>query len=294
MRPTCLTLLRFVVGVVVLLPAPLTAQGWSQPWADPQDRPPRVDVSASVGFLAPTDWSDLVLLGTISSTSGVLEQVLVRDLRVDPDREFGGALTYWRGRYGFRVQGGYSSSSVAIGGPFPTEFQTPTADADLVSIDVDTYLYDVRGAIGLTEYSPAQWVWPYAFFGFGGITYDLARRVSPPLLTFIERSRTRPDGARDVVIVEDDSREFLLAIDELGLETVFALNFGVGTDFRLPLGPAGVGVRLELSDHIAASPVGLRISELRRSGLLASDAGASFGAVHHLRAAVGLVVQVGR
>jgi hypothetical protein len=165
---------------------------------------------------------------------------------------------------------------------------------DVLSVDVDTYLYDIRGAIGFTEYSPEQWVWPYGFFGFGGITYDLARRVTPPLLTFIEHTRTFPDGSPDVVVIEDDGREFLLSIDELGLETVFAFNVGVGTDFRIPIGPGGIGVRLELSDHIAASPVGLRISELRRSGLLTTDAGAGFGPVHHLRAAVGFVVQVGR
>jgi hypothetical protein len=243
--------------------------------------------------MVPTDWSDLVLLGTISSASGVFEQVLVRDLHVDPDQEFGAAVTYWRGRYGFRVQAGYSSSAVAIGGPVTsaTEFSSPD---ELISIGLHTYLYDIRGAIGLIDYTPGQWVWPYAFFGFGGITYDLAHRISPPLLTFIERSRTRPDGSRDIVVVEDDGSEFLLAIDELGTETVFALNFGVGTDFRIPLGPGGLGVRLELSDHVAPSPVGLRISELRRSGLLSTDAGVGFGPVHHLRAAVGFVVQVGR
>jgi hypothetical protein len=279
--------------LALLLPSPVAAQQWGQPWADPDDRPARVDISASVGFLAPTDWSDLVLLGTISSATGVLEQVLVRDLRVNADEEFAGAVTYWRGRYGFRVQGGFSNSAVVIGGPLTDAFGPPST-ADVLSIDVDTYMYDIRGAIGFLEYSPQRWVLPYGFFGMGGITYDLAQRVSPPLLTFVERSRTRPDGSRDVFIVEDDGREFLLAIDELGTETVFAFNFGVGADFRIPLGPAGVGLRLELSDHIASSPVGLRIADLRRSGLLASSTDASFGPVHHLRAAAGFVVQIGR
>jgi hypothetical protein len=293
MAQTRLACVRLLAGLAVFLPSIATGQDWRQPWADPHDRPARVDVSASVGFMMPTDWSDLVLLGTISSTSGVLEQVLVRDLRVDPNQEFDAGVTYWRGRYGFRVQGGYSNSTVAIGGPIAESFESAVTD-QLVSIDVDTYLYDIRGAIGFTEYSPQQWVWPYGFFGFGGITYDLARRITPPLFAFIERSRTRPDGTRDVLIVEDDGTEFLLALDTLGLETVFAFNFGVGTDFRIPLGGGGLGVRLEVSDHIAASPVGMRISELRRSGRLASDSGAGFGPVHHLRAAVGLVVQVGR
>ena len=52
--------------VLALVPASSIAQDWSQPWADPQDRPPRVDISASAGFLMPTRWTDLVLLGSIS------------------------------------------------------------------------------------------------------------------------------------------------------------------------------------------------------------------------------------
>jgi hypothetical protein len=281
-----------VIALLLLLPASLAAQGWDQPWADPQDRPPRVDVSASIGFLAPTDWSDLVLLGSISSTSGVVEQVLVRDLQVDPDQEVGAAVTYWRGKYGFRVQAGYSSSSVIIGGPLSGIDPALTGDG-LLSVGVDTWLYDIRGTIGFLEYEPQRWVWPYGFFGFGGITYDLERRISPPLLTFIEGGRNGTADS-DLVIVGDRGREFLLAVDELALETVFAVNFGVGTDFRIPLGPGGIGVRLELSDHVASSPVGLRIEDLRRSGTLASDTGVRFGLVHHLRAAAGIVVQVGR
>lgn len=81
---------------------------------------------------------------------------------------------------------------------------------------------------------------------FGGVTYDLSRTISPPLLTFIERGPSRSSEARrDVVVIDDTGRQVLLAIDELNLETVFAVNFGAGTDFRIPLGPAGIGVRLE-------------------------------------------------
>jgi opacity protein-like surface antigen len=280
MLPTSPRFLSLLVGCAVLSATPASAQDWSQPWADPQDRPPRVDVSASIGFLAPTDWSDLVLLGSISSSSGILEQVLVGDLRVEPDREFGGAVHYWRGRYGFRVEGGFSSSSVR--------------GDERLSVDVDTWLYNFGGAIGFLEYAPDRWVWPYAFVGVGGVTYDLARRIAPPLTTFIERSPPRADGRRDLVIVDDDSSEFLLAVDELDTETVFALNFGVGTDFRIPLGPAGVGLRLELADHVTSSPVGLRVGELRRSGALTSDTGVEFGPVHHFRASAGFVLQFGR
>lgn len=290
MHPTSFLLLRLLAGLVLLIPWTATAQDWSQPWADPDDRPARVDVSASFGFLAPTDWSDLVLLGSISSTSGVLEQVLVRDLRVKADQEFGAAVTYWQGRYGFRVQGAFSSSSVSIGGPLLGLEGQP----ELTSVDVDTWLYDIGGAIGFLEYSPERWVWPYGFFGVGGVTYDLARRVSPPLLTFIEHGRPDGDGTRDVRTGRDRGTEFLLAIDELEVETVFALTIGVGTDFRIPMGPTALGVRLEIADHISQSPVGLRIAELRRSGALTTDTGVGFGYVHHLRVGAGVVVQVGR
>ena len=279
------------LGGLLLLPAVAAAQDWDQPWSDSRDRPPRVDVSVSAGVLVPTDWSDLVLLGSISSVSGILEQALVRDLSIEADSVFSGAFTYWRGKYGFRAQAGLSRSSLVIGGS-SLDGLTPPGDQDPFSADIDTWFYDVRGAIGLVEYSPGRRIWPYAFVGLGGITYDLDRPVSPPLLTFIERGPTRPVG--DIVIVEDDGTQFIVAVDELRTETVLALNFGVGTDFRIPFGPAGIGLRLELSDHVAHSPVGLRIRELTPFGGLASDSTVHFGRVHHLRASVGLIVQVGR
>lgn len=85
-----------------------------------------------------------------------------------------------------------------------------------------------------------------------------------------------------------------MAVDELHTETVLALNFGVGADLRIPMGPAGIGIRLELSDHVAHSPVALRIRELNPRGGLTSDSTVHFGRVHHLRASVGFIVQLGR
>ncbi|PYQ73476.1 MAG: hypothetical protein DMG01_22530, partial [Acidobacteria bacterium] len=92
--------------VLALVPASSIAQDWSQPWADPQDRPPRVDISASAGFLMPTRWTDLVLLGSISPAPGILEQVFTRGMSVQPDKEYAAAATYWIARYGFRAQAG--------------------------------------------------------------------------------------------------------------------------------------------------------------------------------------------
>ena len=281
--------IRCSVAVAVLWPCQGAAQDWNQPWSDPRDRPPRVDLSVSAGIVAPTDWSDLVVLGTISPASGALEQVLVRDLRVEPDTAYGASVTYWQDRYGFRVHGAFSRSEIVAGSAL-----TPGGDiGEQRPSGVDTWYYDVRGAIGLVEYSPGRRVLPYVFLGFGGITYDLERTLTPPLLSFIQSPppRPAPDG---VIIVEDDGREFLLSVDELGLETVFAVSFGVGTDVRIPFGGGAVGLRFEASDAIAGSPLGLRIRELGRAGGLTSDAAVDFGAVHHFRLSAGLVFQVGR
>ena len=281
-----ITMHRILVSLTVLViafPSFAAAQGLPEPWADAEDRPARVDITASLGVMAATDWSDLVLLGSLSPATGVLEQVLVRDVRVDPGTQVDAAITYWRGRYGFRVQVGRAESSLSVGGA-PTQVESS-------AIDMDTWSYDARGVIGLIDYAPRRWVWPYAFFGLGGITYDLERTISPSLLTFIERSRTAASGT---IVIADQPRDFLLAVDELGTETVFALSVGVGTDLRIPLGAAGVGLRVELSDQIAPSPVGLRIGELRRSRPLTADTGVHFGAVHHFRASAGFVLHLGR
>lgn len=266
-----------------------SAQSWDEPWSDPRDRPARVDVTATVGMLAPTDWSDLVVLGSLSSVSGALEQVLVRDVRVEPAVSYGGAVTYWRDRYGFRVNAEYSRSSLKVGGA-PDD-----AGRDVLSTDVNTWLYGVRGVIGLVEYSPTRNAWPYVFLGFGGVTYDLSRTVSPPLLTFIQQPPVSNPGSGDIIVVDrDGNRQFLLAVDELDLETRFAFDFGAGADFRLPFGGGGIGLRVEASDQISQSPLGLRIRELGPSGGLTGEDAVTFGTVHNLRAGVGLVLQFGR
>ena len=278
--------------IALALPSRSFAQeDWMQPWSDSRDRPPRVDVSVSAGVLMPTDWSDLVLLGSISSLTGILEQVLVRDLRVEPDANFGAAVTYWRGRYGFRVNGGFSRSSLVIGSG---SLGAPDP-GDLTMGDVDVWLYDARGVIGMLDYTPARRVWPYGFIGIGGVTYDIKQPVRPPLLTFIEGGRTPPFTQNgDIVIVGDFGEEFILAIDELNLETVLAFSFGVGADFRIPLGKGGIGLRVEASDQIAESPVGLRIRELPNDGGLTSVDTIRFGTVHHLQAVASFVIQFGK
>jgi hypothetical protein len=269
---------RFLLTSVLLLPGPAFAQDWNMPWSDPRDRPPRVDISLSGGYVMPTDWSDLVLLGSTSPATGILEQVLLRDLRVEPGPVFGASATYWRAKYGFRVSVARSEGSLVSAG-------------DTLA-DVDSWFYDVRGAIGMLDYAPTRVAWPYFFIGFGAITYDLSQPISPPLTTFIEHRPSPP--LQNPIIIDRGGRQFLLEVDELGLETVFAFSFGVGTDFRVPLAGGGVGIRLEVADHVAPSPVGIRLHDLGSFGQPASTVVIGSDAVHHLRASVGLVIQFGR
>jgi hypothetical protein len=279
-RRACLCLV--VVVTVVLTVTPAAAQ--YDPFSiDPGPR--RVDVSGSGGLLLSSDWSDLVLLGSISSVTGALEQVLARDLVIQPGPVFDGVVTYWEGRYGLRVHGGFARSCLAVARSCTAATLAGTSG----TVDVDTWIYDVGGAIGLIDYRRGAIAWPYVFVGVGGVTYDLERSVGPPL-TFVER---RPPGTSGVIVARSDPDPLLIAVDELGIESRFALNLGVGSDFRVPVGGGSVGVRLELSDHIHRSPVDIRIENLE-GFRPAPNSRIDFGYVHNLRAAAGLVVQFGR
>jgi hypothetical protein len=154
---------------------------------------------------------------------------------------------------------------------------------------VDTWIYDVGGALGLMEYRHDLIAWPYVFVGVGGVTYNLERSIGPPL-TFIERRPSLPGGA--IVVTRTEPDTLLIVADELGIESRVALNLGVGGDFRVPLGGGSVGVRLEVSDHIHRSPVDIQIDNVE--GFRPASTRVDFGYVHNLRAAAGLVVQFGR
>ncbi len=275
--------LSFVVAFTLFSPVAALAQ------LDPRipPGPRRVDVSGSGGFLVSTDWSDLVLLGSVSPVSGALEQLLVRDLVVDPGPVFDVVVTYWEGRYGVRAHGGFAHSCLAVArrcGDFAA-----LADQSS-SVDIDAFIYDLGGAVGVMDYRPGAWVWPYFFLGLGGVTYNLDRSVSPPL-TFIEHTRT---VGGQTVVVRDSPDQLLIAIDELGIETRLALNVGFGTDFRIPMGPTSLGVRFEVSDHVHHSPIGVQIVDVQWGNTAGVGSRLDFGFVHNMRVAAGVVVQLGR
>jgi hypothetical protein len=280
-----------LVSVLLLLASPAAAQDWSMPWSDPRDRPPRVDVSISAGMLMPSDWSTTTLLGSISPVSGVLEQVLVRDLRLEPDVLYGGALTYWRDRAGLRVQAGFSRSRLLTGNSTAPDGSS-SVGGDMLVADVNTWLYDARAMIGIVPYSPSRRAVPYVFIGGGGITYDLSRTVTPPLFTFVQGGASTPTGS--LVVRDANGTQFLVSVNELKLETEFAFNFGIGTDLRIPTGGSALGVRVEVADHVARSPVELNIRALDAAGGLTSASAVDFGLTHNLSAMAGLVFQFGR
>ena len=283
--------LRLLLLSVVLSCLPGSAAAQWDPFDPPRD-PGHLDVSGTAGLRLSTDWSDLILLGSVSPATGALEQVLGRDLVFMPGPVFDATVMYWEGRYGFRTHAGFSRKCLAIAGRCVA---IPTLDGPTRgSVSMDAYSADVGGAFGLREYHRNPWVWPYVFFGFGAVTYDIKQSISPPLQMFIEQ---RPPANADVTVNKNftgfGGQTLLIAIDELGLETKFAMNFGVGTDLRVPLGAAGVGLRLELSDTMHRSPLNIQIAELNT---LAPDdvATANGGLVHNLRASAGLVLHFGR
>jgi opacity protein-like surface antigen len=247
--------------------------------------PPRVDISATGGWLLSSDWSDTVLLGSVSPVTGALEQVLVRDLVVDPGPVYDGTVTYWEGRYGFRAHAGYGKSCLAVGRSCGNLAAITPGESGTVK--VKQYSYDIGGAIGFLSYDDDRWVWPYAFGGIGGVTYDLDRTVGPPL-TFIQGQPSVPGGP----VVSHGPSTLLISLEELGVESRIAFHLGFGTDFRIPLGSAGLGVRVELSDSMHESPLDVEVVAL--DAFRRSDAELDFGIVHNLRAALGVVVQFGR
>ena len=271
---------------ILLIGAPASAAAQWDPFNPPRD-PKHVDISGAAGFRLSTDWSDLILLGSVSPSTGALEQVLGRDLVFVPGPVFDATVMYWEGRYGFRAHGGFSRRCLAVGSHCGT-IQTlngPTRG----SVDVDASYYDIGGAYGLVDYRRNPWVWPYVFAGVGGVTYDVTQNISPPLQMFIEQ---RPPVNPNITVTNDRTQPLLIAVNELGLETKFAFNLGFGTDFRVPLGAAGIGVRLELADDIHVSPLAIEVAELNSLRNDVVQANARW--VHNLRASAGLVMHFGR
>jgi hypothetical protein len=208
------------------------------------------------------------------------------------------AITYWKGRLGFRLHGGYAESCVTAatrcgdGRSAPVAGGSPALDPQEVSLK--TYSYGVQGVIAMSEHSEFyQWFRPYFLIGAGGVTYDPAESLP----TFLAGTQLRP-GTGVETVVTGGPGQYTFQIDQASLESRFALSIGAGTDFRIPVGRGGLSLRAEVTDQISQSPLGVRLTRVNTGGALGGrnsfeqiDLGV--GAVHNLRATLGVAIEFG-
>ncbi len=283
---------RFVPAALLLIAAPLAAQ--KRDLFTPYDGPRRLEISATAGYFWSSDWSNLVLFESLGVTGPEARRVLLPELRAAPGRGATAAITYWKGRLGFRAEGSYNESCLTAEprcGPSrgdPTAGGPPSTNPTQVSLK--TYSYGVEGIVGMMEYSRKQWFRPYFMVGAGGVTFDPSESI--PL--FLAAS-----GAQlgTVTLLGGGLDEFAFSVDRAGLETRFAVSMGAGTDLRLPVGPGGLSLRFEVADHMSQSPLGVRLTRLS-SGTLSRDnsfqqVDLGVSAVHNVRATIGLALEFG-
>jgi hypothetical protein len=293
--------------VVLLLlpastPAPVVAQTdstrFDRFWGGDYDGPRRIEVAAAAGYALSTDWSDRVALQVLDAQGGVHQQVLLRNVAVAPGASVAGSFTYWRGRHGFRVSVGHSRSCLTTSSRCDGT-DDPPADGDaalaVAEVPLDVWRYGVEGLVGLRNWEDSRLWRPYAVVGAGGVTYDPGGRSLALVPGSFETVIERGDGQG--VVITHGHTTFLVATSELGLEHVFGLTLGAGMDVRVPIGIAGVGLRLELVDQITSSPFSVRVARLddggRRYPAYRDDVVFRSNAVHNLRLTAGLLIEFG-
>ena len=260
------------------------------------DGPRRLEIAAGGSLFLSSDWSDLILLESFGSDGTTHRQVLLREFAMAPEWGGNASVTYWKGRYGFRVHAGFVQSCLATGNRCEGARTPPQGNLPPTEIDMDTWVYGVQGIVGLMEHSAGQWFRPYFVIGAGGVTYDLDQPLSvvlPGPLT--STGPVRVDREGETLVFADDPGTFVLSMDEVSLETKFSLNLGIGTDFRIPVGPGGLGLRLELSDHITQTPLALRIARLDGGFFDRGIDEVEFNgrAVHNWKASAAIVLEFG-
>lgn len=283
---------------LLLVTAPVDAQWWRDEPAEPVSR--SLDVTVGGGALVSTDWSDFVVLGSFGGTTGTFQQVLLREFRVRPAALADVALTYWEGRYGVRLHGAFSRSCLAVGPSCrePGSMEESPFDAPRAEIGIDTWFLEVAGLIRLVEPAPGRILRPYFFLGLGAMAYDPDEGFERILPRYIDVNRPVELDEGLVVIVIDETTTFLLAQEELGFTPKVAGHVGLGTDVRLPIGKGGVGLRLEVSDHVTSSPLRIEFTRVSSGRVGGREAPLEpivydFGSVHNIRFAAGLVLEFG-
>lgn len=285
---------RFLIPILLLVASPLAAQQ-PDPYR-PYDGPRRLEFSAGVGYFWSSDWSNLVLFESFGVTGDEARRVVVPGLASAPGAGGQAAITYWKGRLGFRLFGAYSESCVTSATrcgknrPAPIGGDAPAITP--VEVSLKTYSYGAEAVVGLLEYSDMQWFRPYLLVGGGGVTFDPAESV--PRFSSNTAGGTGTPGTYIVA----GPTQYTFQLNQVGLESRFAVNLGIGTDFRLPVGPGGLSIRAEVSDQVSQSPLGLRLTRLSDGGANTRydpfqqvDLGVS--AVHNIRATVGLAIEFG-
>jgi hypothetical protein len=284
---------RLLFPVVLLLSAsPLVAQ---RDMFRPYDGPRRLELSASAGYFWSSDWSNLILFESLGLVGDEARRVLLPPLAAAPGAGAQAAITYWKGRLGFRVHGGYAESCITSeprcgdGRPAPVAGQSNALTP--VEVSLKTYSYGVQGVVAMGEYEEPQFFRPYFVVGGGGVTYDPAQSV-PRFLT------AAPQGPGGVeTVATSGPGQYTFNVSQAGLETRFAVSIGAGADFRLPVGSGGLNLRLEVSDHISQSPLGLQLTRVNSGGVRGGrdpfqTIDLSAGAVHNLRANIGLAIEI--
>jgi hypothetical protein len=270
-------------------------------WGAEYDGPRRLELSASAGYALSTDWSDLVALHVTGAGGGIHRQVLLRSVAVAPGAGGAAAVTYWKGRHGFRVTAGYTRSCLTTASRCVDGDAAPPAEGaalTVAEVPMDIWRYGVEGIVGLRNWADSRFWRPYAVLGFGGVAYDPEAGALPIFPGTFETVVPPPDGGSGTVIITNGTDTFLLATDELGFENVLGLTLGIGMDLRVPVGIGGLAVRLELADQMTRSPFSVRVTRLgddRRAfyGDGRDDIVFRSGVIHNLRATAGVALEFG-
>lgn len=268
-------------------------------WGGEYDGPRRLELSASAGYAASTDWSDLVALHVADPRGGIHRQVLLRSVAVAPGAGGAASVTYWKGRHGFRVTAGYTRSCLTTaprcvdGDASPPE---QNAALMVAEVPMDVWRYGVEGIVGLRNWADSRLWRPFAILGLGGVAYDPEAGALPIFPGTFETVVPAPDGGSGTVVITNGTDTFLLATDELGLENVLGLTLGIGMDLRVPVGIGGLSLRLEVADQMTRSPFSVRVTRLgddRRGFYRDDEIVFRSEVIHNLRATAGVALEFG-
>ncbi|HEX7120206.1 MAG TPA: hypothetical protein VF212_15535 [Longimicrobiales bacterium] len=293
-------LLRAAAAAALLLPlavAPATAQNYRGAWTLYGGGIWFSDLNDN-GDIGVDDIDDVLFEDVFDVDPDLIDgdEFGFLDLSLESGWVAGTQLEYWfgSGRFGLRANGGYTERSFDLEGDNLFFFDLDDDiddidedgdDNDLAFGDVNVWLLD--GDLMIRILRPERdRVWaPFVSLGAGVVIYNPAGSgtiIIPPA------NAAFGDFEFVGIDVDDDGDfdDFDLETDEEGnSETQFATAFGLGTDI-LPgwnLGNFGIGIRLEVADHIAwDSPA---------EPLFGDE---DFDPVHNVRFTAGLLTTFGR